>query len=149
MGMERWMTNLTDGQRRVALEVLQSSEALPESAAKLGVDAVEARAWIDAYLAEKAVLGPERMQAGVGGEVEIVRDRRGVPHIRAERSDDLYFGLGFAQAQDRLWQLDYLRRQAHGTLSEVFGADTLAGEILSRTLDITGIAEATLARIDP
>ena len=68
------MTNLTDGQRRVALEVLQSSEALPEAAVKLGVDAAEARAWIDAYVVEKADLGPERVQAGVSGEVEIVRD---------------------------------------------------------------------------
>src|SRR5215212_4759624 len=48
--------------------------------------------------------------AGIEGQVEIARDRWGVPHIRAETADDLWFGQGFCQGQDRLWQIDFYRR---------------------------------------
>jgi len=43
-------------------------------------------------------------------EVQVVRDVRGVPHIRAQSTDDLYFAQGYVMAQDRLWQMDVLRR---------------------------------------
>src|SRR5688572_93064 len=55
--------------------------------------------------------------APVRGDVEIVRDEWGIPHIFASNDDDLYFGFGWAMAQDRLWQLDYLRRKALGRLA--------------------------------
>ena len=61
--------------------------------------------------------------APVGGPVEILRDRAGVPHVYAGSTADLYFGLGFATAQDRLWQLDRLRRRALGRQAEVLGPD--------------------------
>ena len=63
--------------------------------------------------------------AGTTGRVEIIRDNHAVPHIFAEAEADLFFGLGFAHAQDRLWQMLILRRTVQGRLSELFGEDTL------------------------
>ena len=62
--------------------------------------------------------------AGVSAPVEIVRDNANVPHIFGQSDEDVFFGLGFAHAQDRLWQLITLRRTAQGRLSEVFGTAT-------------------------
>lgn len=62
---------------------------------------------------------------GVSAQVEIVRDRWGVPHIYGRDANDACFGLGYAHAQDRLWQMDLNRRIARGELSEVFGAVAL------------------------
>ena len=83
--------------------------------------------------------------AGISGRVEIVRDNHAVPHIFAERETDLFYGLGFAHAQDRLWQLLMLRRTAQGRLSDIFGRATLPVDQLMRTLDLNGVAEASLA----
>ena len=79
-----------------------------------------------------------------GADVEIFRDVRGVPHIYAKTEDDLFFGYGFAMAQDRLWQLDYFRRKATGSLSEVLGPDGLELDIIARTVGINRIAEAEI-----
>jgi penicillin amidase len=57
------------------------------------------------------------------GKVEVLRDRWGVAHVFAERETDGFFGLGYAAAEDRLLQMDLMRRRAHGRLAEVFGAD--------------------------
>jgi penicillin G amidase len=70
----------------------------------------------------------------VKSPIEIRRDRWGIPHIYAQHTTDLYFGLGFVHAQDRLWQIDLLRRVANGTLSEVFGERTLDLDRVSRRL---------------
>src|SRR3972149_12287452 len=58
---------------------------------------------------------------GLGGPVEVLRDRYGVPHVYAERLTDLVFAQGFVTAQDRLWQMDLLRRAAAGRLAEILG----------------------------
>ena len=68
--------------------------------------------------------------AGLSATVEIVRDRLAVPHIRADEPLDAYLGLGFAHAQDRLWQMELLRMSARGRLSELFGPSALdAGRV--------------------
>jgi penicillin amidase len=85
---------------------------------------------------------------GLGGEVSILRDGHGVPHIVARSERDAWFGLGFAQAQDRLAQLTYLARAARGRSAEVLGADALAVDRWSRTLGFTRLAKAQLARAD-
>ncbi len=87
--------------------------------------------------------------AGIDGRVEIVRDRRGVPHIFAASDSDAYFGLGFAVAQDRLFQLDLLRHLGQGRLAEMFGADLIKVDRLFRTLDLQGIGVRRLARARP
>jgi penicillin amidase len=58
-------------------------------------------------------------------KIKIFTDKYGFPHIKANNLEDAYFGLGFAQAKNRLWQIDMNRRIARGTLSEIFGNKTL------------------------
>ena len=81
------------------------------------------------------------------GSVEILRDDLGTPHIYADTEDDLFLGYGFAMGQDRLWQLDYLRRKAAGRLSEVLGADGLETDIIARTVGLNRIAAEEVDRI--
>jgi penicillin amidase len=78
----------------------------------------------------------------------IVRDRFGVPHIEAETTEGAFVGLGLAHAQDRLWQMEMLRRSARGTLSELFGPTTLQADRLARTLGLAEAAEQELASLD-
>src|SRR6185437_16138574 len=87
------------------------------------------------------------VRASVSGTVEILRDGHGMPHIFAAAVPDLYFGLGYALAQDRLWQLDYYRRRAQGTLAEVLGRPGLASDREARTLGFARIAQEELARL--
>ena len=47
---------------------------------------------------------------GLGADVQVLRDRWGIPHIYAQNMTDLFFAQGFVQAQDRLWQIDMWRR---------------------------------------
>ncbi len=56
---------------------------------------------------------------GLSNTVTVIRDRWGVPHITAEKNSDAYHALGYVMAQDRLWQMDILRRAAAGRLSEI------------------------------
>jgi penicillin amidase len=86
---------------------------------------------------------------GVGAELRIVRDRRGVPHVRAASERDAWFGLGFAQAQDRLGQLVWLRRLALGRSAEVVGESGLAADSLARTLGFARLAERDLSKAGP
>ena len=88
-----------------------------------------------------AMTGPE-------GEIEIVRDVSAVPHVFAGSDADVYFGLGVAHAQDRLWQMTTLRRTAQGRLSEIFGERTLGIDELMRRLDLAGAARASLPAQD-
>ena len=85
--------------------------------------------------------------AGFKDRVEVVRDREGVPHIFATTLDDLCAALGFAHAQDRLWQMELLRRAGQGRLSEIFGERTLNTDIFLRTLDLDGHAERSFAAL--
>ena len=83
------------------------------------------------------------------GEVEIVRDNYAVPHIFASNDRDVLYGLGFAHAQDRLWQMMLLRRTAQGRLSEIFGAETYDIDVLMRALALYDLSVATAARQAP
>src|SRR5882762_9663294 len=81
-----------------------------------------------------------RLTGAVKGKVEILRDRSGIPHIYAGRTDDLFFGLGLAAAEDRLWQMDRLRRRALGRQAEILGSAYLNHDIAHRTLGLNRIA---------
>ena len=72
------------------------------------------------------------------------RDALGIPHIYAGSDADLFFGFGFAMAQDRLFQLDYLRRKAQGRLAEVLGSTALESDVLARTVGLNRIAQVEL-----
>ena len=86
--------------------------------------------------------------AGLSGEVEIVRNTHNVPHIFADADPDVFFGLGFVHAQDRLWQMQMLRRTAQGRLSEMFGRRTARTDELMRRLDIYGLARSAYSAQD-
>ena len=86
--------------------------------------------------------------AGISAPVEIVRDGAGVPHVFAEADEDVFFGLGIAQAQDRLWQMTMLRRTAQGRLSEIFGSRTLPVDELMRRLDMHALSVASVEAQD-
>ena len=81
--------------------------------------------------------------------VSVDYDERGVPHIRAENEMDMYRALGYVHAQDRLFQMEMVRRLARGELAEVLGPKLLETDKLFRTLGIRERAEAMGARIDP
>jgi penicillin amidase len=85
--------------------------------------------------------------AGLDRGAEVVRDREGVPHVLASTLDDLHTALGFTHAQDRLWQMELLRRTAAGRLSEIFGEPTLGTDIFLRTLDLYGHAERSVSAL--
>jgi penicillin amidase len=71
---------------------------------------------------------------GLSAPLEIVRDADAIPHIIAANKLDGLFGLGYAHAQDRLWQMEFQRRIGHGRLSEVLGAATLPQDRFLRTV---------------
>jgi penicillin amidase len=85
---------------------------------------------------------------GLAGPVEVVRDTADVPHIFGQSDADVYFALGFAHAQDRLWQMTLMRRTAQGRLSELFGARTVQTDELMRRLDIYGLAAQSVGAQD-
>jgi penicillin amidase len=82
------------------------------------------------------------------GPVDILRDRLGVPHIRASSTHDAFFAQGFAHAQDRLWQMDYDRRRAAGRWAEWAGPAWVDMDILMRRLGLAQSAETDYAAFD-
>lgn len=81
----------------------------------------------------------------ISAPVEIVRNNDNVPHIFGKTDTDVFFALGFAHAQDRLWQMTMMRRTVQGRLSEVFGPRTLKIDELMRRYDLYGLAGQSLA----
>ncbi len=73
--------------------------------------------------------------------VKVIWDKWGVPHIFADNDRDLFFAVGYIHAQERMWQMDLLRRVGFGRLSEVFGSQTLNSD---RFLRNYGFREAVL-----
>ncbi len=71
---------------------------------------------------------------GLQKQVNVYRDDQGVPHIVAQNEHDLYMTVGYLSAQDRLWQMDLLRRVTQGRLSEIFGEELIDTDVLLRKL---------------
>ncbi|WP_236178764.1 MULTISPECIES: penicillin acylase family protein [Pseudomonas] len=82
------------------------------------------------------------------GSVTVRYDERGVPHIRAENETDLYRALGYVHAQDRLFQMEAMRRLARGELAEVLGPKLLDTDKLFRSLRIRERAASYVAGLD-
>jgi penicillin amidase len=66
--------------------------------------------------------------------VTISRDEYGVPHVFGSTLETVWFGVGYAQAQDRLWQAEMLRRSATGTAAEILGPSAVETDVMARTL---------------
>lgn len=77
----------------------------------------------------------------VGADVQVRFDDLGQPHIRAASLEDALFVQGYVTAQDRLFQMDVLRRFSAGELSEIFGSLALETDQESRRLRLRRIAE--------
>ena len=87
--------------------------------------------------------------AGLDAPVSILRDRHGIPRIVAASERDAYFALGFVHAQDRFFQMEFMRRAGAGRLSEIVGASTLPLDRWMRVLGLYRLAEAALKRLSP
>ena len=90
----------------------------------------------------------QRRVTGLSAPVEIVRNTHAVPHIFGETDADVFFGLGYAHAQDRFWQMQMSRRIAQGRLSEMFGPSTLRSDELMRRLDLYALSRDAVAAQD-
>ncbi|MEB0137762.1 MULTISPECIES: penicillin acylase family protein [unclassified Undibacterium] len=86
--------------------------------------------------------------SGMTAAVEVRYDERGVPHIRASNETDLYRALGYVHAQDRLFQMEMLRRLARGELAEILGPKLLEVDRLFRTLGLAEHAQKYAAKLD-
>ena len=81
---------------------------------------------------------------GLSAAVKVTRDSHGVPAIEAATLDDLFFAQGYVTAQDRLWQMDVMRRFGSGELSEILGEDTLKIDREQRILGLRAAARKSL-----
>lgn len=91
----------------------------------------------------------EILLSGLTGEVTVYRDVRGMPHIYANDEHDLYFAVGYVMSQERLWQMDLIRRATTGRLSELIGEKLVQYDLFNRSLDMTNKSKAVLAGTDP
>lgn len=81
---------------------------------------------------------------GLSASVNVKRDNHGVPTIEAANFEDLFFAQGFVTAQDRLWQMDIMRRFGAGELSEILGEATLKIDREQRILGLRVAAKKNL-----
>jgi penicillin amidase len=95
-------------------------------------------------LAASAPAAADTTLPGLDRRATVVRDANGVPHIFAANEHDLFFLQGWVHAEDRLFQMDLIRRQAGGTLAELLGPAALASDVELRTLGLRRGAEASL-----
>ncbi len=130
------------------LGALRGTEAIDAICRASGISTDEFAAARDAWLARHARIADRRITGAVAGAVEILRDRAGVPHLYAGSTPDLYFGLGVAMAQDRLWQMDRLRRRAMGRLAAILGPAFVPSDVAHLTVGIDLIAAREPALMD-
>lgn len=90
-----------------------------------------------------------QISAPISAEARIARDARGVPHIQAASWEDAIFLQGYAMAQDRLWQMDGLRRRAAGELAEIAGPMAIGSDQEARRMNLRRIAEARERALQP
>jgi penicillin G amidase len=89
----------------------------------------------------------EAAVSGLSGAVEVYRDQAGIPHILAGSEYDAFVAAGYVHAQDRLWQMDVLRRYGSGRLAEIFGAEALPADRLMRTVGLYRLADSLLVSV--
>ncbi|MBS7610228.1 penicillin acylase family protein [Candidatus Bathyarchaeota archaeon] len=135
--------------RREAVIALLKGEDMAKILTRYGITMDELMAWRDEYLRAKVPPLNAQIKAPVRQRVEILRDRWGIPHIFAQNSHDLFLGLGFAMAQDRLFQMDYYRHLAYGRLAELIGDEGLRSDIAARTLDFASTARSEFENLSP
>ncbi|MDQ2834818.1 MAG: penicillin acylase family protein [Acidobacteriota bacterium] len=109
-----------------------------------------ARHWVRETLANSLPqIDGSVLLAGLSAPVTVERDMHGVPHLRAASPDDLVLAQGYVTAQDRLWQMDALRRHAAGELAEILGSGLIAHDRTQRILQLRASADHALAALAP
>ncbi len=98
-----------------------------------------------AYEAALPAIDGERAVAGLGGPVVIRRDGYGIPHVEGGSEHDAWFGMGYASAQDRLWQLEWYRRRGTGRWAEVVGSSGVEADQLFRQFRLHDASTADVA----
>ncbi|MFH1676568.1 MAG: penicillin acylase family protein, partial [bacterium] len=87
--------------------------------------------------------------SGLENSVQIIRDKWGIPTIKAKNDHDLFMGLGYAMAEDRMWQMDGFRRLAQGRTAEVAGQDLLDWDVYNRTVGLGRTARESVDMLRP
>src|SRR5208337_688598 len=150
-----WCAVVTDNARPYNLSIMSATASLPEvrrrhpafrmlSYAVRGLlIAVLVGVWWLFGIAHSALpqLDGSVSVPGISSQVRVVRDEHGVPTIEAATLEDLFFAQGYVTAQDRLWQMDIMRRAAAGELSEVIGENTVKMDREERILGLRLAAE--------
>jgi penicillin amidase len=109
-----------------------------------------ATAWLKHTMRQsQAQLDGQLRVGALSQPVQVRRDRHGVPHITAANMDDLIVAQGYITAQDRLWQMDMLRRYAAGNLAEILGPNLVKHDRIQRILEIRNSADAALHAMPP
>lgn len=114
----------------------------------LVVLAVIAGAWLT-YLAKTRMpqLDGSISHPSLTAETRVVRDQWGIPHINAQNEHDAYFALGYSMGQDRLFQMEIVRRLAQGEVAELAGPLAVKVDAIVRTFRLKHKAEETVARL--
>ena len=104
--------------------------------------------WRWSRAALPAVEGTVRLP-GLAAPVTVRRDAHGIPHLRASSVADAMRAQGFVTAQDRLWQMDVMRRAALGELADAFGEGALRADREMRTLGLNRAARDAAELLPP
>ena len=126
------------------LRRLGAGESIASVCAAAGLSRPEFEASWHAEAAARVPSTTGSRRAGIRQPVRIERNQWGIPSIYAANDDDLFFGFGYAMAQDRLFQLDYLRRRGAGRLSEILGGDGGELDLIARVVGIESVFELDL-----
>jgi len=127
-----------------ASEILRrigAGQPLAAVCSEAGLSPEEFDSWWRATLAGRLPPSRGKRRYRVRERVHIRRDALGIPHIFAGNNDDLFFGLGYAMAQDRLFQLDFLRRKGSGRLAEILGPESGELDFLVRMVGVPSVLD--------
>jgi penicillin G amidase len=91
----------------------------------------------------------EKKSEALIADAKVITDKRGVPHIYASNQHDLYYLTGYVTAQERMWQMDLIRRATKGRLSEIFGKSYVQTDLFLRSLNMTEKSRIVIEKEDP
>src|SRR5205823_6759037 len=129
---------------REILRRLGAGEPIHAVCAGAGLTRADFDAWWQAEITARVPPAVGSGRAAVRQAVRIERDRWGIPSVFANSDDDLFFGFGYAVAQDRLFQLDFLRRKGAGRLAEILGPEGAELDLIGRTPGLRSVLEMDL-----
>src|SRR2546421_432408 len=126
------------------LRRLGAGESIRSLCDRAGISRSEFDAWWQTETAARVPAATGTRRVAVHRSVQIAREEWGIPHVYADNNADLFFGFGYAMAQDRLFQLDFLRRRGAGRLSEILGADGTELDLFGRVVGPRRVFELDL-----